>query len=947
MENNIAINPADFYEASSTLGWETIYGCVITHFSFGPGVIRSTDDLLHIHFFDDLPNHVRRFYPNIFLEGKVQDLEVSHQIAKAIETIKGSAIHKTDAKIARNRCEAFRKLKQYEFELAENLFMEIKDYLDPAEIGKYQAEKALREKEFLAEQNKKLLESTLIEIKEKLQAFRFSKARQLYQRISHLYSEADFEQEVLRYQIPYELNRFHFLEADVLFPQCKSITSEAYEGLRVAAIQKYFKKPETQVTHEQAIALADNQPTLLIKARAGSGKTRVLACKTALLIDRYKVNPDKILVLAFNKKAAIEISNRIRRVFGIESFENARTFHSLAYQLVKFNGEILFDNQGEFSRPALTTFVQQVLRSLWSPEIQSHLYQLFRKEMRSLEQSGGLLNDADYLAFLRNKRDITLNGDRVKSAGEKYIADFLFEHDIPYYYERVEFWSGHSYRPDFTLFQETGQVVIEFWGIDENDPSRSLPKGWSITWDQYHFQMGEKRRYWKEKGIPLVELSIADTHSGRCRFEEILEERLAEVGVKNEKLEKKDLEKKVIRCQKDRMTELFVQFIQRAKKQMWSVEEVQKKVHTYHTSDDRVNLFLTLGCQVYLAYQKKLAETNSIDFDDLIITASKLIRETQGLCTIDLGPRKERHQRMKEIEWILVDEFQDFSSEFHFLLDSIRAVNPKVRLICVGDNWQAINSFAGSDLRFFEQFAAHFQNSNTVNLLTNHRSQKAIVDFGNMVMGGHGEQGTSSSDHIGGKVEIQSIDGIRIEYRDGAAFEEEKTSDQRFVFYEVRETGKKVNDNGFLQAKYLKACYQIIKEPENWECITRPNTTSPIVAILSRKNMLYRVSLDEFLDKLKNSFTSEEIKEIGDFREKVKISTVHRFKGLEAEIVIVLRVCDGSFPLLHPDNSLFEMFGQTEKHVIDEERRLFYVSVTRPSQRLYILTEQENESSFL
>lgn len=754
MENNIAINPADFYKVSTQVGWETIYGCVITHFSFGPGVIQTTDDLLHVHFFDDPDGQERRFYPNIFLDGKVQDLEVSPQIVKAIENCLGSPIHKIDARIARNRHEIFRKLQRYEFEFAESLFQDIKDFLDSEEIGKYLAEKSLRETEFLTEKNNKLLKSTLLEINEKLKDLKFSEARELYQRISHLYSEANFEQEVLRYQIPNELNQFHFMEADGLYVYCNSISSEEYRGLKAAAIQKYFNKAETRVTKEQAIALAEDHPDILIKARAGSGKTRVLACKTALLIDRYKINPDKVLVLAFNKKAALEIRNRIRRVFGIESFENTRTFHSLAYQLVRFNGEILFDNQGEFSRPALTTFVQEILRSLWSPEIQSKLYRMFRKEMQSLEQSGGLLSDPDYLAYIRNKRDITLCGDRVKSAGEKYIADYLFEHDIPYFYERVEFWSGHSYRPDFTLFQETGQVVIEFWGIDEKDPKKSLPKGWSITWDQYYFEMQKKRRYWKEKGIPLVELSIADTRYGRDHFERILEEKLAEASVIKARLNQKDLEKKVIRFQKDRMTELFVQFIQRAKKQMWSIEEVQKKVHAYQTSDDRVKLFLALGCQVYSAYQRKLEDTKSIDFDDLIAQASKLIRDTQGKCAIDLGPRKERRLRMGEIEYILVDEFQDFSNEFHNLLNSIREVNPSVRIVCVGDNWQAINSFAGSDLRFFEEFSTYFRNGSTVNLLTNHRSQKAIVDFGNKLMTGYGEPGTSAPDHTGGKVEV-------------------------------------------------------------------------------------------------------------------------------------------------------------------------------------------------
>jgi hypothetical protein len=108
MENNVAINPADFYKVNRTLGWEIIYGCVITHDSLGPGVVQSKDDLVHIQFFDDPPDHIRRFYPNIFEDGKVQDLEVSPQILKAIEDVIGSPIHKTNARIARNRREIFR-----------------------------------------------------------------------------------------------------------------------------------------------------------------------------------------------------------------------------------------------------------------------------------------------------------------------------------------------------------------------------------------------------------------------------------------------------------------------------------------------------------------------------------------------------------------------------------------------------------------------------------------------------------------------------------------------------------------------------------------------------------------------------------------------------------------------------------------------------------------------
>ena len=55
----------------------------------------------------------------------------------------------------------------------------------------------------------------------------------------------------------------------------------------------------------------------------------------------------------------------------------------------------------------------------------------------------------------------------------------------------------------------------------------------------------------------------------------------------------------------------------------------------------------------------------------------------------------------------------------------------------------------------------------------------------------------------------------------------------------------------------------------------------------------------------------------------------------------------GTFPLVHPDNRLFEIFGQTPQKVIAEERRLFYVSITRAAKKLYFLTEKQNESPFL
>lgn len=746
------------------------------------------------------------------------------------------------------------------------------------------------------------------------------------------------------------LSQNSFFEADKAYKVSNVFSNETeYLHIKKTHIQKFIENRYSQIINdEKAEALSSICQSLLIAARAGSGKTSVLSYKAALLMDCYDINPDQILILAFNKKAAAEIKGRIQKELKYFNFENARTFHGLAYQLINPKGTLLFDNgKGEFSKPALSSFIQDLLRKIWTPNLQEKIYAFFRKELLSAGRSGALLNDEEYYLYVRNQRDITLGGEAVKSVGEKYLADFFFEHDVPYSYEALELWSGYNYRPDFSLYSH--KMTIEFWGIDENDERKHAPAWWDITWEQYHTQMAEKRSYWREKNIPLIEFSVADLRHGREAFEAVVKVRLERMGVTCEKAPKKELEKRVVRNQIDRLTSLLVQFIQKAKKRIWSPAEVQQRLSTYVPVDERERIFLQLASRIYADYQAELEKHNSMDFDDLIMQATNLIEQTSGECAISLGAHKDRVVKMNDLKWILVDEYQDFSALFFNIIQSIRKHNPKVNLLCVGDDWQAINSFAGSDLAYFKNFNSLYGGQQT-SLLTNFRSQKAVVDVGNAIMQGLGEPGQALPEKPGGVIIQQSVNDIWIEWREGNAFAENRQKDDRFVFYEKRESGMKVNDNGFVNARYLKACYQIITEKDNWQKIasaTNGKKDKISVAILSRTNYLDRIMLAEFERKLHSCFTLKEREEIGDTREKIRAGTAHSFKGLEADIVIILRANEGSFPLIHPDDALFKCFGQTEKDVLDEERRLFYVAVTRAAEKLYILTEDERESPFL
>ena len=370
------------------------------------------------------------------------------------------------------------------------------------------------------------------------------------------------------------------------------------------------------------------------------------------------------------------------------------------------------------------------------------------------------------------------------------------------------------------------------------------------------------------------------------------------------------------------MTELFVQFIQRAKKNGHTVAELQREI-AQANYDDRTQIFLNIANQVYSEYNQALKKHNKMDFDDLIDQAIKIIDKHAGEISID----PNTNAKTKDLKWILIDEYQDFSKLFHQLIQSIRRHNTDVRLFCVGDDWQAINGFAGSDLHYFSNFERIIENSKTAHLLTNHRSNKKIVEKGNALMAGRGEPSKTHHD-TKGLVHIECVDDVEIEARKDLRDSQEKEQDQKFLFNKY--------DSCFMKARYLKRCYQIITD--------NPRKT---VAILARKRWIYGSELVEFEEKLKRCFSAEQSERFQIFIEQGEIGTVHSFKGLEADIVIILQACDGIFPLIHPDNHLFEIFGYTIKDVFDEERRLFYVAITRAKEKLYILTERDRESDFL
>ncbi|MCY3973572.1 MAG: ATP-dependent helicase [Candidatus Dadabacteria bacterium] len=739
-----------------------------------------------------------------------------------------------------------------------------------------------------------------------------------------------------------------FLKADGLYKSKFSglLSNDEYQREKRSFVQSWFEensaKKKSQPDKEQIAAIASTNDNVLLKARAGSGKTTVATARTRFLIEHCGVNVNDVMLLAFNKKAATEINNRMNKNYGFTGFRGARTFHSLAYQLVQPSKTPLFDEkEGGVSTKEQSKFVQGIVNDVKNPVFLYNMYRLFRKEMKELEDIGEFLSKEEYFAHRRNYRQVTLNGDSVKSLGEKYIGDFLFEHGIDHRYEKVWFWGSRNYRPDFSIFTNSKppNIVIEHWGIDENDPHQRVPEHWNVTWQDYKKEMNDKREFWqsgkRKEDSRLVETSVVDLENGRESFEDILKERLTNAGLQVTKLDEKDLYEKLDKVYIARLTERFLQFIQKAKKQRLSSTDLIKSIEDINPSNERVKVFCAMANAVYQKYESKLLENNLMDFDDLLQGAMEKVVETQGDCEVRMTDNLP--VKLNQIKYLMIDEYQDFSPLFVDLIDAIRKYNPDLRVFCVGDDWQAINAFAGSDLKFFKDFEKYMGDSQHLSLLTNYRSARRIVETSNNFMTGKGDPSRSYKNEVG-EIYKCYTDKVRIEQRKEPEYEDDRKFDERFKTIITTKEKIKDMDPGLLIGKTLKACHSILTDEAN---------RSKTFAVMTRKRQLnfYYKTPKDFESKLKEVCKDSSIYK--DFDKRVKVGTTHSFKGLESDVVIMLFVNNGDYPLIHPDNELFEIFGQTPADALSEEQRLFYVGMTRAKEKLYILCEQEIESEFV
>jgi len=615
-----------------------------------------------------------------------------------------------------------------------------------------------------------------------------------------------------------------------------------------------------------------NSKHTLITARAGSGKTRLLLALIQKLI-KDGVNKNHILSICFNKSVSQKNTKDLADDWNIKNYFGFHTFHALSFEILRANRGVtrsdVIEDQGNRTR------VIQILKDIVKDEGRKNL--LFRMKfwwyLRELEKE----------VTNQDSSFVSLRGEDLKSFGEKVIADFLFENGFEYEYEPRD-WG--DYRPDFKVGRGNQVAIIEYWGSDNL---------------QYKRQKEWKREYWNKRDVSLIEMDFRALGSeGQGRFEALLEKEL---------LDRCGLEKQAL-SDEEKATQVFDRRITKlvtAIDKFINFSRVAMRSSDYSLSPSKKDTFFAeISFAVQEKYLAYLYEHNLYDFPRMLERATEIVRELGGETKIRLGvpgAPKEEQITLADVEWFLIDEFQDFSPIFNQLTSEIQIANPNIRFVCVGDDWQAINGFAGSDTVYMkkEVFNRKFPEAAHVNLCENFRSANIIVETGNDIMANLGMPAKSTVKEEGQVWRILMPNF--------------KTQKERY-------------DN--LPALYFQQIERIAGE--------YPVGTS--FTILRRTNNFFAIKPEEFVREV-----TKRMKEKN--QENVRVSTIHKFKGDQADVVILVDVTEKMHPLIHPERTRHFVLGLNDEKVHREERNLFYVGLTRAKKALWIISEEGRESPYV
>ncbi len=648
--------------------------------------------------------------------------------------------------------------------------------------------------------------------------------------------------------------------------------------------------------NQQRRSIVSEEDNCLVVSSAGSGKTSSIVGKVKYLIEVKKIDPKRILLISYTNKAASELTERMG-ISGMRGY----TFHKLALDII---------GQSTGEKPSICDNTDSLFVEIFNG--------LLKDECFNKALVGFLidcqLNETDLDELKKEKREQLKEQKRttikavfpdmdgrviyVKSKQEQQICFVLsslgvkFRYEEPYEYKLVD--ETHSqYKPDFSIYFEDKEgkqhrIYLEHFAIDE----RGCVPGWfakdrGITYEEanqlYNDGITWKKAAHEKYNTTLLVTSSSDFHYYGIR--EKLKQLLFTANVPIKEKSDTELCNLVVpkgSKQEKTIIRLIATFVALIKTSCKTIPEVLKLANK--ANDERSAFMIeNIFTPVYNEYVKALNSRGQIDFTDAIIQATEICRN-------------ERHN---EYDYIIVDEFQDISIDRYNFLRALRMGTPEAKLYCVGDDWQSIYRFSGSDMSLFNKFSYFFGATEINKIETTYRFGEPLVSMSSSFIQNNSTQ-LKKNIHpfdIGAKTELE--------------------------FYSY-------DDNTYCQV------------------IADLISSIPLDKTIF---LLGRYTFDDYY--LSSMFQSEKRGDRFYYvinNRRIEFLTIHKSKGLEADYVILLQCNKDThgFPTLINDDPVLDyVLTQSDKYPFGEERRLFYVAITRAKIKTMVLYDVRYPSVFV
>lgn len=672
---------------------------------------------------------------------------------------------------------------------------------------------------------------------------------------------------------------------------------------------------------EQRCVCLDDEDYSLIIAGAGAGKTTTLAAKVKYLIDKRNIDPKDILIIAFTNKAVNELKDKIQDKLGYDV--PISTFHSCGRAIVK--KDVNYADTGICSDNFY--FIKDYINKLVSTdkELLSELIMLFAYYLDltedvtkniSLEDHFTLIETSDYSTLKSNIQEFILEGQKtnktiqnevLRSSEEVQIANFLFLNNVEYEYEKPYKYpipnANKIYTPDFYIKQGDNECYIEHFGITEDGRNTRYTKE---ELDRYIVNMKYKINHHQIHGTKLI-TTFSKYNDGRSLLDHLKEE-LENKGFTLVKKDDQEIYDAITRNKDNKYIYKFCniasRFISLFKTKNYNDGDFD--VLKRKTNNPRNILFLTIMEKVYLAYQLYLKDKKLVDFEDMINESARLLKEVDAV--------KDKIN----FKYILIDEYQDISRARLNLVNEIKnATNAKISV--VGDDWQAIYGYAGSEVNLFTKFEKEMGYASVLKITKTYRNAQEVID----IAGGFVQKNDSqikkqliSNKHIDKPITIYSYDGsYKSKVNEGADMNKAR-----------------------LLEKVIGLIQKIDEKSKNILIIGRYNFDG---------NHLLKTGLFYSNDEI---IKNDVIKSVKYPDVKLTFMTAHKTKGLTYDNVILINALNGKygFPSQIEDDPIFNFVRtKDESYDFSEERRLFYVALTRTKNRVFILAPDNNPSIFV